>query len=43
MNSSLSAKDPATKKLGQEGDRIGIFFCGCDADTRWIYEWKKVN
>lgn len=28
---------------GREGSKIGIFFCGCDADTRWIYEWKKVN
>lgn len=34
-----------TGKLGagSEGDRIGIFFCGCDADTRWIYEWKKMS
>ena len=28
---------------GREGERVGIFFCGCDADTRWIYEWKKVG
>lgn len=34
-----------TGKLGQgsEGQKEGIFFCGCDADTRWIYEWKKVK
>ncbi len=34
-----------TGKLGagSEGGKICIFFCGCDADTRWIYEWKKVN
>ncbi len=34
-----------TGKLGagSEGEQIGIFFCGCDADTRWIYEWKKVS
>ena len=28
---------------GREGDRIGIFYCACGADTRWIYEWKKVG
>lgn len=28
---------------GREGGKIGIFFCGCDADTRWIYEWKEVD
>ena len=34
-----------TGKLGagSEGQKEGIFFCGCDADTRWIYEWKKVG
>lgn len=34
-----------TGKLGagSEGDKTGIFFCACDADTRWIYEWKKVG
>lgn len=34
-----------TGKLGagSEGEKIGIFFCGCDADTRWIYEWKKLS
>lgn len=31
-----------TLGTGSEGDQIGIFFCACDADTRWIYEWKKV-
>ncbi len=34
-----------TGKLGagSEGEKTGIFFCGCDADTRWIYEWKKIS
>lgn len=34
-----------TGKLGtgSEGEKTGIFFCGCDADTRWIYEWKKLS
>ncbi|MCQ2978650.1 MAG: hypothetical protein MJ245_02520 [Clostridia bacterium] len=28
---------------GNEGDRTGIFYCGCGADTRWIYEWQAIN
>lgn len=28
---------------GREGDRTGIFYCACGADTRWIYEWKAVD
>lgn len=28
---------------GREGDRTGIFYCACGADTRWIYEWKEVR
>ena len=32
-----------TLGAGSEGDKTGIFFCACDADTRWIYEWKKVG
>lgn len=28
---------------GSEGSTIGIFFCACDADTRWIYEWKEIK
>lgn len=28
---------------GREGDRTGIFYCGCGSDTRWIYEWKAIN
>lgn len=28
---------------GSAGGRIGIFYCACGADTRWIYEWKEVD
>ena len=28
---------------GREGDRIGVFYCACGADTRWIYEWKEIG
>lgn len=28
---------------GREGEKTGIFFCGCDADTRRIYERKKTD
>lgn len=30
-------------KGGNVGDQIGIFYCACGADTRWIYEWKAVQ
>ena len=44
-NSAKGGDITVTGKLGQgsEGEKICIFFCGCDADTRWIYKWKEVK